>query len=581
MMRSQEFISKFPWATYGRLEATSDFLFKYVEQCGRVSLLKKTPKISLVVVDNGRDLEKTIQSVQSQSYPHWELLITTSQAGVSSPDDRIKQLSGEFANRATAKNWAVARAQGEWVGFIEAGDILSPVTLFSIVREMEKQSCASLLFTNEASLDLSTKRLSHFVSRPDLHWFNLSHLNAVGGFWVTRTDLLCSLGKFDESLKTEEEFEFFQRFEIHGGKAAHLPMYLYYRTQKEREDIIEKRLVVEKALRRRGLDAFVHSLSDRLDVQPLLKNPKDHLVSVIILFKDKVEWTLKAIDHLAKQKGQTPIEVILVNNNSSEDSKKKVIETLKKYPFEIKLVDYCEPFNFGHINNWAIRGFSKGDLLLLLNNDVFLSGENQIDLMASWTEMAWVGTVGIRLHFEHGMIQHSGLDARFGGNARFARVGNGGRKDTFAYVNHLVFGNTFACCMLKRSTFDSLGGFRELDLANGFGDVAFNFECLTQGLKNVYLGSLQGVHLESASRGLSYEYWEECILERDYPALLQRMLREDLAIDRIPGPERDLFESVKGPVLDELRVRAPWLKDVKRFLKNSIHTIKRNPQLEA
>lgn len=579
---SSYFIHSFPWATFGRKETAADFQAKYEEQCNRIGLLRHEPLISLILVEKeGSDLAQSAASVVAQSYPNWELIIASREKPATPNDNRIKHLKITNLSEVAAKNAAIRTAAGNWIGFITAGDVLSPVALFSFCMELERNADVQLVFSNEAKCDVVQNKLSDFFSKPELHWFNLLHLNAIGKFWMIQSSVLQALNLLDETWSIEYEFDLFHRADLAGWKSLHVPMYLYYRLFPEETSIKEKRLIVEKYLKQRGLDAFVQATGESLDVQPILKNPSKHRISVVILFKDKPDWTLRALEKLASQRGQIPIEVVLVNNRSSEESLKQVTEGVKKFSFEIQLVDYAGAFNFGHINNWAIRNLTQGDLILLLNNDVFLSGDNQLDLMAGWAEKEWVGTVGMRLHYEHGTVQHSGLDARFGGNGRLVRVGNGTGKGPFVTQNHLVFGNTFASCMFKRSTFDQLGGFRELDLANGFGDIAFNFECLNRGLKNIYLGTLSGTHLESASRGLSYEYWEECLLEREYPALLQKMLREDLAWNRVPGADADLIEEIKGSILQELRMRMPWLKDLKRTVEKNLYSLKKKRELEA
>ena len=78
-----------------------------------------------------------------------------------------------------------------------------------------------------------------------------------------------------------------------------------------------------------------------------------------------------------------------------------------------------------------------------------------------------------------------------------ARIGHTNDEDEFVFETHEVFANTFAACLFKRTTFDAIGGLRALDLPNGFGDVVFNFECLTRGWHNLYLGHLEGTHLDT------------------------------------------------------------------------------------
>ncbi len=120
-----------------------------------------------------------------------------------------------------------------------------------------------------------------------------------------------------------------------------------------------------------------------------------------------------------------------------------------------------------------------------------------------------------------------------------------------------------------------MGGLRSLDLPNGFGDVAFSFECLRRGLKNIYLGYLEATHLESASRGRRYEDWEECVIEREYPDILQRMIREDLGINRVPLRENSLVHSIQETFLSQVREKMPWLKPLKSAARTGLRSLQR------
>jgi GT2 family glycosyltransferase len=238
-------------------------------------------------------------------------------------------------------------------------------------------------------------------------------------------------------------------------------------------------------------------------------------------------------------------------------------------PCPAKLVSYHGAFNFGHMHNTVIREHVRGDLLLLLNNDVFLDERSDLAEWAAWAAQPWVGTVGILLRYAHGQVQHSGIRARFGGEARLVRLGHSSAEQSFVYESREVFANTFAACLLKRSVFEAIGGLRQVDMANGFGDVAFNFDCLRRGWHNLYLGHLQGMHLESASRGAgaSYEYWEERELEREYPEILERMLRSDFGYDTVPSHDHSIARAIGQALRIKFRQSTPWLDPLKPAVK--------------
>ena len=82
--------------------------------------------------------------------------------------------------------------------------------------------------------------------------------------------------------------------------------------------------------------------------------------------------------------GEIPIEVILVNNQSQKDEIQKIEQHLSQWSFPVRIVNYNGTFNFAHMHNLAVRDYCRGNYLFLLNNDVFLSENDNLDEMVSW-----------------------------------------------------------------------------------------------------------------------------------------------------------------------------------------------------
>jgi GT2 family glycosyltransferase len=269
---------------------------------------------------------------------------------------------------------------------------------------------------------------------------------------------------------------------------------------------------------------------------------------------------------LLKARRKLPLEILLVDNDSLPEDRAEVEKFLPKIPVPVKLLSFPGPFNYARMHNWTTREHAQGNLFLFLNNDVELRSAD-LDYWAAWAAQPGVATAGSLLRFHHGGVQHAGIRAWFGGESRLVRVGNSHANDASASEFREVFANTFAACLVKREAFEAVGGLREKDLVNGFGDVAFCFECVKQGWKHYYLGAIEGVHAESSSRGQTYEYWEEFGLEREYPALLQKLLREDAGRNRVPGAEASLFSTLGFYARAKFRRNSKWLNPLKPLLK--------------
>lgn len=570
----------FPWGSLGRPESLGELLHKWRQQRAAVGFLPQRPLVSLIIVDDGSASESALSdslgALSFQSYPHWEAVVVTSGRAVIDGEWRnsVRWITADNGmSEAEKRNFGASHTQGDWVGFIRAGDVLSPVTLFLAIAETVRHPQTQLIYTHEAAIDDEGKKVVSFYSKPAHSWFNLIHFNYIGNFWLVKGDLLSRLSGFRSAAGVHCGHDFLLRASESDSKFHLLPFFLYYPRGGGRitagDEVLAR--VVEEHLARLEITASVRLEDGRIKVHPR-GSLEVGLVSAIICFKDKAEWTIKSIDHLCRRAGNVPLEIFLVNNGSTSEERFKVEEYLSRVRVPIKIVDYGAPFNFAEMHNVIAREHARGRYLLALNNDVFLE-KGDLSEWVAWAELPWVGTVGICLRHAHGDVQHGGLRAFFGGTARLARIGHEVGEDDLTRQNREVFGNTFAATLFKKETFDEIGGLRALDLPNGFGDVAFNFDCLRLGLKNIFLGHFEGVHLESASRGTTYEYWEEVIVEREYADLLQRMLREDLGYSRVPGIDLSVPEFTRAWVLVKVREKLPWLKPVKVAAKKMLREL--------
>lgn len=570
-------LSRFPWATFGKPELAADLFEKIREQAATVRLLPEKPLLSLVaaVSDGTPDewLEDFTAACRLQSYPEWELWLIGSGARAAArraSDPRVTGIEpSRQATEAGKKQLGVERSSGEWVVFFDPRDVPSPALLYRLACRASEETTDGF-FANEAWLTPDGKKIEHFFSKPELQWFNLLHFDPVGIPWAARRSRLIEWGGFRPEAGTAHQTDLLLRACDAGARFVREPQFLTYRRSRPEIEPADQAEAARASLDRRGSRATVKLTTragrPRVDINPSARGVRQ--LSVILCFRDKASWVVRALQALETARGNLPIEVILVDNESSEVETTQVHEAAKKASFATRIVSYPYPFHFGEMNNWAVREYASGELLLLLNNDVFWKTEGGLETLAGWAAQDWVGTVGMRLTTPSGALQYGGLRAHFGGASRLARIHHVRDEKDFALENHITFANTFAVCCLRRSVWEKIGGFRRLDLANGYGDVAFNFECLRHGLTNLYLGQLEATHLEGGSRGARYEYWEECLLESQYAEILGKMLRDDLGLDRVPEG-LTVSELIRNGVVPWVSERAPWLTPLKRTLRQS------------
>ena len=161
-----------------------------------------------------------------------------------------------------------------------------------------------------------------------------------------------------------------------------------------------------------------------------------------------------------------------------------------------KRVNYSSIVNFG-------AACSKGDFLVLLNNDTEVIEPAWIERMLGDLMRPEVGVVGAKLLFGDGLIQHAGMIAN--GNGDFAHVNRDLPGDALGYAYSAGMPQEYsmvtgACQMVSRKLFDELGGYDE-QLAVGFNDGDFCLRVGEAGRVVVYEPRAVLRHREFSSRG--------------------------------------------------------------------------------
>jgi GT2 family glycosyltransferase len=237
----------------------------------------------------------------------------------------------------------------------------------------------------------------------------------------------------------------------------------------------------------------------------LKKTPK---VSVIIPTKGNVDLLIKCVDSIYEKDSYPNIKIYIADTGSSDLEKNRIKEEiiLKHSLYsdrvrEIILLEY-DYYNFAKINNDVVKNHIDldTDILLFSNNDIELYNNAISRMVDIFNKNKNVGTVGSRLYYADGTIQHSGVIAFIGQDRRIGLS----HKGLKSYYNHHtnnkeVFGNTAAFMMIKKNIFNIIGGFNE-NYIECFEDVELNVECLNRSLKNIFAADAICYHYESQTR---------------------------------------------------------------------------------
>jgi GT2 family glycosyltransferase len=171
-----------------------------------------------------------------------------------------------------------------------------------------------------------------------------------------------------------------------------------------------------------------------------------------------------------------------------------------RVPF--RLVVTTENRGYAGANNLGIS-VSRAPYLLLLNSDVIPVESGWLDkMLAAIDRDPGIGIVGARLFYPNGSIQHDGMTFQWepSWNAflnKHPRSGMEASTDSDAGKSHPAV--SAACLLIRRSTYDSVGGLDEGFLIGDFEDSDLCLKVKQKGLRIICLSDLNLTHLERQS----------------------------------------------------------------------------------
>lgn len=291
------------------------------------------------------------------------------------------------------------------------------------------------------------------------------------------------------------------------GKEAirHLPYILFHKSEEKQECA--------------GTDEYPH-FEDLTEREKLWQDGQTGKLSVIIPSKDHPELLRTCISSLRrtvrKTAIKTAVEIIVVDNGSSEKNRSLAEELAKELDFEYLYEPM--PFHFSKMCNLGARK-AIGEQLLFLNDDIECTQEGWLEQLLAVSSRNHVGAVGCKLLYPEGeRIQHTGVTNLPIGPVHKLQFlpDNGDYYDSFHRGVRNVLAVTGACLLVKKQLFDEAGGFSE-ELAVAFNDIDLCFTLYELGYYNVVVNEAVLLHHESASRGddESEEKWQRLMRERD------------------------------------------------------------------
>ena len=465
-------------------------------------------------------LERALDSVLSQVYPHWELCVCddgSTRGHVREILSLYERLDGRIkvsyqernAGISGASNEALSMAGGEFVVLLDHDDELTPDALFEVVKLLQEHPDADLVYSDEDIVDEAGYPLTpHF--KPDWSPDLLMSYNYITHLGVCRRTLVEEVGGFREGFEGSQDYDLFLRLTEKTGKIHHIPKILYhwwrvtgssgsysYPHERSHQALVE-------ALTRRGISGSVEKGARHLHrfriEREIEGEPK---VSIIIPTRDNVSLLRDCVRSAEHYAGYRNYEILIVDNNSADP---ETVEYLSSSPHRV--IRFEEEFNYARINNFAVS-HAEGEYVLFLNDDTEVITGGWLKEMLGHAQRPEVGAVGARLLFFDGRVQHAGVLVGGGsmwmpGVATHSHLHYPSHSPGYfdaATVTRNYSAVTAACMMLRRSVFEEVGGFDEKNLPVLFNDVDLCLRIRELDYLIVYTPYAQLYHHESASRG--------------------------------------------------------------------------------
>ncbi|MGI0010511.1 MAG: glycosyltransferase family 2 protein, partial [Nitrosopumilaceae archaeon] len=447
------------------------------------------PRIGIIISVNNSNkqyLGNTLNSIADQGYDNFEIRL-------SCPMPLLREIHEHMEHAIESRiNWDAQESISsenalftnmDFVAFVDSGNVVTEDALFSIVKFLNENPDADIIYSDEDRVDQLNNRTDPFF-KPDWSPELFLSMDYISNFYVVRSKLLDKT-IFNDQYGEAKHYDLLLRLTEKTKNIFHIPaVFISVRQQNDKKltiSFMEHALkAVTDALNRRGIRANVTKSSSTIRVEYLLdREPK---VSIIIPTRDNKFLLARCLKSIKEKTSYRNYEIVIVDNNST---KEETLSYLKSLPYTI--VKYDAPFNFSKISNVAVSSAS-GEHILFLSDDVAALEPNWLKEMVSTCQQDGIGIVGPKLIFSNKTIQHAGVVfLKTGAGFHPLQGVDANSSIYFGFLN--VVRNcsavTGACLLIKKKIFDEVGGFDDkFDLY--YNDADLCMKVISHGYRVVY-----------------------------------------------------------------------------------------------
>ncbi|MGD0091696.1 MAG: glycosyltransferase [Planctomycetota bacterium] len=509
------------------------------------------PRFAILMLLAGaraEDLSSSLESLLRQVYPHWELRL----AGADALDPRTRAIVAQYAERdgrikvePTPSPCPLPQGEGdvgrfaespgrlgksphtlpagerEYVALLDAGDELAEEALLAMARALKANPTLDVLYSDEDCVDRRGRRSRPFF-KPDWSPEYFLAYPYTGRLAFYRAVLVGESVAQAVSLRQAEP-ALLLRLLSRGARVGHVRSVLYHaRAAAETASEPEARVTAAQELVRRALQEHLAATGREGTVEPgprpgtsrvrfAISGPSSSAcpngdrpkVSIIIPSRCQppkgdpqgVPYVVRCVESIVQKSTYKEYEILVLDRNEMPEALETKFKSLGA-----RRVRYADPFNWSRVNNLGASQ-AAGSQFLFLNDDVEVLTPDWLESLLEFSQQPEIGTVGAKLFFPDGRLQHAGVFIIHGspGHPYYGAPGD----DPGYFYSNIVPRNysavTGACLMTRAEVFKAAGGFDETFSLN-YNDVDYCLKVLRSGKRVVCTPFAQLLHHESVSK---------------------------------------------------------------------------------
>lgn len=464
------------------------------------------PTISFFVLADKETIpyiDTTIESIRVQCYPYWGIYVVLGDdLALSECKNQVKSnIEGIVFLSLQSLCELQDDVSGDFSAVIISGDKLTPEALFEAVTTINLDRVIDFLYGDEDREQENVRMYPFF--KPDWSPDLLFSTNYIGHFFLIKKILWYKVNNCLRTFTPEGIYDFVLHITGQAQNISHVSKILYTRGSFAELTSVNRKKVLEAALKRRQINADVTACADGSHTRIKRKILNNPLVSIIIpTAYNNPDLLESCLSSIVKKSTYKKFELIILDHSFGRLSS-QYLRNIVSASIPLKIIPYNQTFNYSRMNNMGASE-AVGEYLLFLNDDIEVISPDWIEELLGHGQRPDVGVVGAKLLYPDDTLQHGGVFlVDYPGGVRHAFYCFPNKQMSYFDFTHLTrncSAVTFACVMVSKDIFSRLGGLDE-NLNVEYNDIDFCLRASKAGYLIVWTPFAVLYHKESASRG--------------------------------------------------------------------------------